>query len=354
VPDRPLKIIHVIARPSGDAFANLREMISAQHNAKHEIGLISGTQLGNEIEEAALKRLEMHLLLGSKRVDMSGSTPAKCVLPIRKLLISLRPDIVHFHGAKAGNIGRLSSSVSGYKAKRIYSPHGDFLRSKNQKMERFLLRFTDQIIFSCEYEQEAFKEHVGEFKTEHAVVPYALNEYEFQGVNLNPNASDFLYYGDLTNANGLDLFIKALSQTAASAVIVGEGAEQHRFEAMARGLDVANRVTFLPTISLRNAFSMASCVVFPARQATLQIPMLKAIAARKDVIACDIGAVAEITEIAPIITLPAGNYHILAEQLSAYLEAQSPGDLLTLKSHGLKARYGIEAANDLMLDAYLK
>src|SRR5690606_28425310 len=106
-----------------------------------------------------------------------------------RLIRSLRPDILHGHGAKGGVYARLFGTLlrlSGARPGRIYSPHGGSLHYDTAtatgqlffRIERMLERFTDCLLFVSDYEFQTFRRKVGEPHTRSRVIHNGLRAPE--------------------------------------------------------------------------------------------------------------------------------------------------------------------------------
>lgn len=59
-----------------------------------------------------------------------------------RLIIAIRPDVIHLHSSKAGVLGRVGAFLAGYRQQTFYSPHGfSFLKQdvSERKRRNFLL-----------------------------------------------------------------------------------------------------------------------------------------------------------------------------------------------------------------------
>lgn len=362
---KSLKIMHCLRDPMGGAFRHVRDLIDQQIAAGHKVGLICDDQPSDEHHELLLSKLNAKLELGLHRFQIARNISAsdlKNVMRTRKIFKQIMPNIVHCHTAKAGLFGRLANAFRGNKAKCFYSPHGGSLHFDKSilsgrlvfSVERILEFFTDQIIFVCGFEQNQYADKIGNPRCMEAVVYNGLVDDDFNSIELNPNARHFLFIGMMRDLKGPDLFIKALSKTDASAVMVGEGPDLHRYEAMARGLDLHDRINFLPHMKTRNAFAMAECVVVPSRAESFPYIVLEAIAARRSLIASNVGGICEVEKIAPFELIEPNNYHALSEAMQAHMNRTIENDLLTLRSHALKGQFSAEIMADQIEELYLE
>lgn len=141
---------------------------------KHVIDLITGILSLKEfeitfvysLERADEKFFEDLAILSNSRISLIKINITNNFNPLRdflsylylsKIVISLNPDIIHMHGAKAAALGRLTFILPG-KRKYIYTPHGGSFhkfKSLNGKLyliiEKILSYFTNCFIAVSQY-----------------------------------------------------------------------------------------------------------------------------------------------------------------------------------------------------------
>ena len=108
----PLKIAHVITRLIvGGAQENTLLSCEGQHDAGHDVTLLTGPSLGPEgslMDRATAHGYRVQTLDAMRRSIL----PGKDLLVYRELVRrfrDLRPDVVHTHSSKAGILGRLAA-----------------------------------------------------------------------------------------------------------------------------------------------------------------------------------------------------------------------------------------------------
>src|SRR5688500_668613 len=121
-----MRIVHVITRLIvGGAQENTLLSCEGQHDAGHDVTLITGPPLGPEgslMERAAGYGYEVEVIDEMRRAIL----PLKDWRTYRKLIRrfkELRPDVVHTHSSKAGIIGRRAAHKAGVPAV-IHTIHG--------------------------------------------------------------------------------------------------------------------------------------------------------------------------------------------------------------------------------------
>ncbi len=312
----PLTIIHLVRSPIGGIFRHLADLAVAQAEQGHRVGIICDEVTGGPFEAAHIERLRPLLPLGVRRLAMPravGPSDIAAFMRVKKVLQSVKPDIVHCHGSKGGVYGRFAKGLGGFggldKGTAVfYAPHGGSLHyPKSSKegriyftMERFLERWTSGLIHVSAYEQRTYVEKVGVPKTKASVVHNGITSAELVHVEPDEAARDFLFIGMLRDLKGVDLFINAMEQlnreSPTTAWIIGDGAEEDkaRYRDMVAQLGLEEVVAFRPSTPARKAFAMAKAIVVPSRAESLPYIVLEAAGAAMPMICTQVGGVGEI------------------------------------------------------------
>ena len=107
----------------------------------------------------------------------------------------------------------------------------------------------------------------------------------------------------LFEKNGVEYFVRALPRIAAEvdveAIVVGDGPERGRLEALAEQLDVADRIRFLgarPHAEMPGLLSSAEIAVFPSLMEATSVAALESMACELPVAASNVGGLPEIVD----------------------------------------------------------
>ncbi|MBP2547287.1 glycosyltransferase involved in cell wall biosynthesis [Neorhizobium galegae] len=311
---RPLRIIHCFRSPVGGIFRHVRDLVEEHHAAGHEIGILCDSSTGGAHEEKLFEAILPKLSLGLTRLPIRRSiSPSDLAALYRSYrhIKSLRPDVLHGHGAKGGVVARLIGSglrVNRYCVARLYSPHGGSLHYDRAKLsgqvvlrlERFQERLTDSLVFVCDYERRTYAAKVGTPRTASQVILNGISDTEFSPVPAAPDAADFLYIGMMRDLKGPDVFIDAFARTERalgrplSAVMVGDGPDKERYQETMTRLGLGRRIRMLDAMPATQAFALARTVIVPSRAEAMPYIVLEALAAEKPLIASRVGGIAEV------------------------------------------------------------
>jgi glycosyltransferase involved in cell wall biosynthesis len=373
VSERPLRIVHCFRAPIGGVFRHVADLVAAQSQAGHSVGLICDATTGSTLEEQRLEGLRPSLALGLKRIPMRRQIAPSDLSATWQLLREVRtlnPDILHAHGAKGGAYARIIGTllrVSGLRVARIYSPHGGSLhydaKGRSGRVyfvaERIFEKMTDTISFVSEYEAETYRLKVGRPRCRVALVHNGLRPEEFEPVVADDDAADFLFIGELRELKGTDVFIKAMAEIGRrrnrmpTGLIVGSGPDRARYEAMVRELGLADTVRFADPMPARQAFSLARNVVVPSRAESMPYIVLEAAGAGLPLVATRVGGIPEIFGAAANRLVPAGDAGALA---TAMIDQLDLPDVAKAEAENLQNRirsdFSIEGMTGSIMAAY--
>jgi glycosyltransferase involved in cell wall biosynthesis len=332
----PLRILHCFRSPVGGIFRHVRDLAIEQSRAGHQVGILCDSSTGGAHEARLFETIMPHLSLGLARMPIDRSiTPRDIAAFWRsyKEIRSLRPDVLHGHGAKGGAMARLAGTllrVNRYSVSRFYSPHGGSLHFDRSrwsgwtvfKLERLQEWFTDGLVFVCEFEYRSYTDKVGRPFRRHEVVYNGVGEADFEIVPENPDAAHFLYVGMLRDLKGPDIFVDAFAKTERllkrplSAMMIGDGPQKQKYLDMMTVRGLGRRISMLPAMNIREAFARSQNVIVPSRAESMPYIVLEALAAGRTVIASDVGGISEVLGEDSAALVPPGDSDALARAMA--------------------------------------
>jgi glycosyltransferase involved in cell wall biosynthesis len=336
---QPLRILHCFRSPIGGIFRHVRDLAIEQSKAGHAVGILCDSSTGGAHEERLFNSILPHLSLGLTRIPIDRSISFRDI-PVfwrsYKQIRSLRPDILHGHGAKGGAMARLAGTalrVNRYRVSRLYSPHGGSLHFNPKRLsgwavfrlEKIQEMATDALIFVCEFERRTYEAKVGSIGTRSEVVYNGVGESDFALVPENADAVDFLYVGMLRDLKGPDIFIDAFARAERilrrplSAMMIGDGPQKAEYLQMMTVRGLGRRITMRPAMDIREAFATSPTVVVPSRAESMPYIVLESLAAGKTVIASDVGGIAEVLGAGSRALVKAGDSDALARVMAESL-----------------------------------
>jgi glycosyltransferase involved in cell wall biosynthesis len=370
--DQPLRIIHCFRSPVGGIFRHVRDLVEEHHAAGHEVGILCDSSTGGAHEEKLFETILPKLSLGLTRLPIRRSiSPSDLAALYRSYshIKSLRPDVLHGHGAKGGVVARLIGSllrVNRYCVARLYSPHGGSLHYDRRKLsgqvvlrlERLQERLTDNLVFVCDYERRTYAEKVGTPRPPARVIYNGIRDREFKPVPLAPDAADFLYIGMMRDLKGPDVFFDAFARTERalqrplSAVMVGDGPDRDRYREKITELGLGRRIRMLDAMPATDAFALARTVVVPSRAEAMPYIVLEVLSAEKPLIATRVGGIPEVMGNDSAALATPGDAEDLAARMVESMTDAKWQERVMPKPHAFRAKFSASVMAGDMLALY--
>lgn len=309
-----MRILHVLRAPVGGLFRHVLDLAAEQAKRGHDVGILADSNAEDRLTGPKFAALAPALKLGVIRLAMSrqpglGDFNAGRLVFAHARTLSL--DVLHGHGSKGGAYARLAARKlrkQGQPVKAFYTPHGGSLNYKPGslqsfiflKAERALERLTDGLIFESAYAARVYAERVGKGPTPKRIIPNGLQPQDFELRELTPDASDFLFIGELRVIKGVDVFLDALAQLnrdrRVTATIVGSGPDANRLAMQAAKLGLTDVTKFTGALPARQAFGLGRIMVVPSLAESFPYVVLEAAAAQLPLISTNAGGIPEIVE----------------------------------------------------------
>jgi len=306
--DQPLRILHALRSPVSGTLRHIMDLANGQADRGQHVGIIADSLTGGERADAALKDIAPRLKLGVHRLAMPRHPSPTDILTwvhFVRLIRTLKPDVLHGHGAKLGVFLRVkphSKSVI-----HAYTPHGGSLYfpmntlkgALYSRIERALMKATDLFLFESAFARDRYQRTIG--------IPTGLVRCVFNGVTADEfdpivtvqDATDIVYVGDFRHIKGADLLIDAVARLHADGnpvtlTLVGDGEELGNLKAQVQRLGLSEAVRFIDHVKARYAFSKGRLLIVPSRQDSMPYVVIEAAAAGVAMVAANVGGIPEI------------------------------------------------------------
>lgn len=303
------RILHVFRAPVGGLFRHVVDLTRIQAAAGHRVGIVCDASTGGERAERALEALAPSLALGVARIPMRRNPHLSDLQALRAVRARVRETgatVLHGHGAKGGVYARLCP-LPGESPIRAYTPHGGSynyrpgtpLHRLYMGIERGLARATDVFLFESEFVASRHRLYAGGRQRLARIVHNGIAEAEFEPVGTVASAFDLVYVGELREAKGLPVLLRALSRLRdqgrpLSLLMVGSGPDTESLTALAAELGVRDSITFEPPQPIRPVLGRGRVMVVPSFAESLPYVVLEAAAACQPLVATDVGGIPEI------------------------------------------------------------
>ena len=299
-----MKILHIIS--SGGMYgaeAVILNMSRALHEDGHTsvLGVFSNSANPNlQLHEAAAREG-----VGSTLIPCNGQLDRTVPQSIRELAKSTRADVVHAHGYKADiytwvalrgtGIPLVSTCHTWYDNNPAVTLYG--------KADRLVLRnYAAVVAVSDEVKQRLLKAGVNAERVH--LVRNGIDLRPFD--NVKPVLRDELALGNaplaglvgrLSVEKGIDIFLRAAERVltelpTARFVVIGEGADHDKLEALIDELKIRSNATMLGRRDdMPAVYASLDVMVSSSRQEGLPMAILEGMASRRPLIATAVGAV---------------------------------------------------------------
>lgn len=367
-----MRILHCLRAPVGGLFRHVLDLAGEQARRGHEVGILADSTSKNALTDRLFSNIEPQLALGIIELPMSRQPGLGDVRAARAVLAHARPlalDVLHGHGAKGGAYARLvrrAMRAEGQPVKAFYTPHGGSLNYRPGtvqarvllSLERLLERQTDGLIFESAYAARTYRKGIGPGPAPERIVPNGLQPSDFTAPEMDPQARDFLFIGELREIKGVHFLLQALATLAAegrpvTATLVGSGPEEGALKAEAEKLGLAGKAVFTGALPARAALPMGRIMVVPSLAESFPYVVLEAAAAALPLIATNVGGIPEIVADTDTPLIAAGDSAAVAAAMRQALD--DPATALARAQRlrdNVAAKFTVARMTDAVLDFY--
>ena len=282
---------------------------------------------------------------------------------LRRLLTSQQADIVHAHGYVAGTTAVLALRGLPEAPKLLLTAHvlpttGSGLRGLVRATGyRLLLSRCEHVIAVSEATRDALLPIAPGVAGRSTVIHNGIDPAIYRPrldigvkkreIGVRPEAATVAVIGRLSPEKGVDVFLRAASLLGQEIpnvefLIVGDGPERERLEALAHELRIGGQTVFAgERHDVPHILATLDALVVPSLQEAFGLSALEGLAARLPVIVSRVGGMAEVLEGAEDLTfVPPGDPEALRDAMYAVLSSvpegdQAEGPLVELVSGGL-------------------
>ncbi len=270
---------------------HIRVLAEAQTAAGHRVtALVCDPGRRTRIEELNGVRV-----VKASRLTTAASMPLSLSQPF--ILARLRPDVVHLHSPYP--LGEVANHFLGRARATVITHHSDVVRQKRilrfyGPLLRRVLRAADRIIATNPHYIET-SPWLRPVRDRCVVVPLGVEVDRFARERGRSPGSELLFVGKLRYYKGVDDLLQALvAIPTARLTVVGEGPMRGEWEALARQLGLAERVTFtgeIPDAELPARYAAADLFILPAnaRAEAFGTVLLEAMSAGLPCISTELG-----------------------------------------------------------------
>ena len=240
-------------------------------------------------------------------------------LSLCRLMMRVRPHVVHTHTAKAGALGRLAALATGAPVV-VHTFHGTvfsgYFGDAGSRLygfvERLLARWTDVVIAVSPASAEELRRQKLAPRRSIETIPLGLELDRYAGsapskglrseLGFDPTDKLVGFVGRLVAIKDVRTLLEALrllrfSLPSARLVLVGDGPERERLESSARELGIEASVLFLGFRSdLERIYPELDVVINSSRNEGTPVALIEVMAAGIPVVATEVGGTPDVLE----------------------------------------------------------
>ncbi len=319
---KSIKVLHVVRPAEGGMKAHLLLLAAGQQarGCRVEVACPGETALSRELKGCGITVHPVSLV-----GPLSPAIDLKCVIQLRDLILRGKYDIVHFHGSKAGLVGRAAAVLAGFR-RTVITVHNFIVYEDVPAARKVLYRlgelvlspFTDRIITVSEALKndliKNYKLNPRKIKSIYNGIDtsrFLLPPDKTPGKNkmgINPNSVTVGTVARMAPQKGLSYLIEAVPlinqkirerKIPADVVfiIAGDGPLRHELAGLAERLGVKEKLIFPGYVEdIRELLACLDIFVVPSITEGLSITTMEAMAAGLPVIASRVGGLPELVK----------------------------------------------------------
>lgn len=303
-----------------------------------------------------LKRLGIKFTI----VNFKSFSDFKSVSNLKSELRKLKPDLIHFHGVRAGWLGILATN--GLKPKKIYTEHlytFDY-HLKNplrEKMQLFglkkIVKSVDKIVVPSSAVETFLVGRLNILSSKIKIIPNGLEDY---AITKKKSRHKIGFIGSLNEQKGISCLICAIRLLVRKfpdlcLEIIGEGPSRDRLQKESQ--DLEENIKFIGSVEqISPHLATWNLLVAPSLSESFGQVALEAAIAQLPIIATKVGGFMEVIEDGKTgILVDAGNAQDLANAIEKLLKSDK---LCTEMGAAARHRYEKLYSADLMASEFEK
>lgn len=310
---KKIKVLHITQAVIGGTLEYLKLFFKYIDKEKYEVELIcpSYGPMKSEIEKMGFKVYPVEMKRG---IDIINDY--RCYREVKKIINTVKPNLVHCHSSKAGVIGRIASYKN--KVPCVYNAHGwSFSMNINHKkkkfyavIEKFCSKYCDVIINISDFEQKLALDYKiapqNKMTTIYNGIDITKYEHKFDNrtilkeIGIPENSYIVGMVGRLTKQKSPETFIKIaeiLSKKIDNCyfILVGDGDLRSEIEDLISLKKLNDKIKITGWTNEANKYvSIFDVGILTSKWEGFGLVLAEYMAAKKPVVASNVGGIPEI------------------------------------------------------------
>lgn len=330
--EQPIAVLHVVGPAAvGGLERVVQSLAIAQRKAGHRVAVAAILDQPAEdhpfIAPLARAGVEVRVIVASGRAYRQENRG------VERLCTEFRPDVVHTHGRRVDVVGGAAAHRAGFPT--VATVHGAIGGSLKNRLymwvqHRALRRRDAAVAVSAVIAEKLMASGVPASQI-HTVrnawsptsAPASRDEAHRE-LGLSTDGAVLGWVGRLSPEKAVDVFLNALaslSESAATAVVIGEGPELETARRQVERLGISDRVRFCGAVpDAARLFSALDCLVLSSHTEGTPIVLLEAMSAGVPIVTTRVGGVPDVVSEREARLVPAGDPAALAEAIRQVLD----------------------------------
>jgi glycosyltransferase involved in cell wall biosynthesis len=301
---RVLNIIGSLRVGGAERYVSRVAPLLRMHGIEVEICALEKTgPLVAETEAAGIAVFGTRMILRPRHLQppQAISVVLQAISDIRRLVQKRRYDVVHTYMFHADVIGTVAAKLAScpriivsrralHQGRHRPAAYEHWLELGTNIVAHELIANSQAVLRDVERHERILPRHRG-------VIYNGIDiaRYQVAGVGRTTGAIRLITVGSLTEPKGQEFVVQALALLRVGGVnaellLVGAGPEEHKLKAVARSVDVADRVKFAgEQLDPRRFLEASDIFVLPSRQEGFSNALIEAMASGLPVVATDVG-----------------------------------------------------------------
>lgn len=351
----PIRIVHIVRAPTGGIRKHILAIMDGLDPAQFDQQIATSPINADEtFKQRFSSDLEFRKrVIPVETPDLPSPRDVVNLWSLYRRLKSVRPHILHGHGAKGGMYARILSRLIGTRS--IYTAHGGSLHDMFKPPQRLIYSLTekalqpltDALVFESEYSRQKYFEKVAYVEHKAHLIPNGIKLPPLLPMRRNSDGPYIIAaFGMLRRIKGHDILIEAAAILKSrgrdiEVRIYGEGDYRQALEILIHEKCAESYIRIMGEVAdVIPAMRECDLVVHPSRFESFGYVAVEAMALGKDVVASAVGGLKEvIRDGVDGILVPDLNPEAFAVAIESKIDQPETANLQNSRLHEVRSRF---------------